>query len=53
MEALKEFDCVKIVRLQEPNRPYDGTAHVMRSPRIGDTDTIVNIYASGDADTRG
>ena len=46
MEALKEFDCVKIVRLLEPNRPYDGTALVMRSPRVGDTGTIVHIYGS-------
>ena len=51
MVALKEFDCVKIVRLLQPNRPYDGTAPVKRSPCVGDTGTIVHRYASSGANT--
>ncbi len=51
MESLKEFDCVKIVRLLQSNRPYDGTVPVMRSPCVGDTGTIVHIYASDGTDT--
>lgn len=51
MVALKEFDCVKIVRLLQPNRQYDGTAPVRRSPCVGDTGIIVYIYASDGEDT--
>jgi hypothetical protein len=43
---MKEFDTVEIVRLNRPDRPYDGTAPVMRAPRVGDTGSIVNIYTS-------
>lgn len=50
METLKEFDCVKVIQLLQSNRPYDGTASVMRPPCVGDTGTIVHIYTSNGAD---
>lgn len=46
MAALKEFDCVRVVRLRQPERPYDGTEAVMRPPRVGDTGAIVHVYAT-------
>jgi len=43
---LKEHDCVKIVRLLQANRPFDGTEGVKRPPRVGDIGTIVHLAQS-------
>jgi hypothetical protein len=43
MNALKDFDTVKVVRLLDSERKYDGSENVRRPPRIGDTGTIVHI----------
>jgi hypothetical protein len=45
MVALKELDSVRVVRLLQVERPYNGTA-VMRPPRVGDTGAIVHVYAA-------
>jgi hypothetical protein len=41
MPYFSTYDIVKIVRLNKPNRHYDGTNGVSRPPRVGDTGTIV------------
>jgi len=46
MAALKELDSVRVVRLLQAERPYDGTQSVMRPPRVGDTGAIVHVYAT-------
>ena len=51
MNALKEFDTVKVVRLLDSERKYDGSENVMRPPRIGDTGAIVPIYSVDDKAT--
>jgi hypothetical protein len=40
MAILREYDVVRVVRLANPDRFYDGTETVMRPPRIGDVATI-------------
>jgi hypothetical protein len=52
MAALKELDSVRVVRLLQAERPYDGTESVMRPPRVGDTGAIVHVYA-GDGGAAG
>jgi hypothetical protein len=47
MRALHEFDTVRVIRLLEAERKYDGSDGVKRAPQIGDTGTIVNIYSDG------
>jgi hypothetical protein len=42
---LKEYDVVRIVKLDQPNRQYDGTESVKRLPRIDDLGTIVHVYS--------
>jgi|GraSoiStandDraft_24_1057298.scaffolds.fasta_scaffold2428765_1 hypothetical protein len=38
---MKEHDVVRVVKLLQENRYYDGTESIKRSPQIGDTSTIV------------
>lgn len=40
---LQEYDIVKIRRLRQPSRAYDGTKGVMRGPRAGDRGTVVHV----------
>ena len=51
MNALKDFDTVRVVRLLYSERKYDGSQGVMRPPRIGDTGAIVHIYSVDDKAT--
>jgi len=51
MNALKDFDTVRVVRLLDSERKYDGSQGVMRPPRIGDTGAIVHIYSVDDKAT--
>src|SRR5258705_13537124 len=44
METLSEYDSVKVVRLLQSERPYDGTSTALRAPQIGDTGAIVHIH---------
>ena len=43
---MKELDCVKVVKLLQDNRPFDGTENVKRPPEIGDVGTIVHIHGN-------
>lgn len=38
---MKEHDCVKIVKLLQENRSFDGTESVKRPPQVGDFGAIV------------
>jgi len=48
MAILREYDVVRVVRLATPDRFYDGTAAVMRPPRVGDVATICHENKPGD-----
>jgi hypothetical protein len=43
MADFHEYDVVRVTRLIQPDRYYDGTEGVKRSPRVGDLGTIVHI----------
>lgn len=45
---LSAFDAVCVVRLHAANRPFDGTASVMRAPAVGDVATIVHVLGEAD-----
>lgn len=45
MNHLKEYDVVRVTKLDQPNRHYDGTESVKRLPQIGDLGTIVHVYS--------
>jgi hypothetical protein len=40
MAVLREYDIVRVAKLIDPARKFDGTDGVRRSPRIGDVATI-------------
>lgn len=44
MHDLREYDLVRIVKLEYLNRPYEGTETVMRPPKVGDVATICHEY---------
>ena len=41
---LKEFDRVRVVRLDQAHREFQGTDGVRRAPRIGDVGAICHEY---------
>ena len=41
MPYISSYDVVRVVRLNEPKRHFDGTEGVCRPPQIGDTGAIV------------
>lgn len=41
---LKEYDTVRIVKLNRVDRWFDGTEGVMRAPRVGDVAVICHEY---------
>jgi hypothetical protein len=43
IDLLPEFSTVRVIKLLEPHRSYDGSPAVMRPPRIGDTGAVVYI----------
>lgn len=43
---MKELDCVKVIKLLQENRPYDGTENVKRPPKVGDIGAIVHIHGT-------
>lgn len=44
MASFKEFDVVRISRLLQPTRPFQGSEGVSRHPQVGDKGTIVAVY---------
>jgi hypothetical protein len=48
MMEIREYDVVRVVNLKIPSRSFDGTAGVMRPPKIGDRGTVVHEYRPED-----
>ena len=48
MSVFKEYDVVRVVKLRNPDRHFDGTIGVRRSPRVGDIGTICHVHTPGD-----
>jgi hypothetical protein len=48
------FDGVRVIRLLDPDRPYDGADGIARPPRIGDEAVVVhfNPFGPGELDPR-
>lgn len=44
MAIFNELDAVRIVKLLQPTRPFDGSKGTTRPPQVGDTGTIVTDY---------
>jgi len=51
MNLLQEYDVVKVVKLLNPDRKFDGTDDISRPPRIGDIGTICHDYDPGNQDS--
>ena len=49
MDQLREFDVVRVVRLEGGSRRFRGTDAVTRSPQVGDVGTIVGEPGGRDA----
>ena len=47
LKTFAEYDVVKLVKLNQDNRPFSGTTGVSRFPQIGDLGTIVHVYETG------
>jgi len=45
---LREYDVVRVVRLNSPVRDFTGTECVRRAPRVGDEATVCELYAPND-----
>jgi hypothetical protein len=43
MQGFQELDVVKITKLAQPNRHFDGSEDVIGEPRVGDVGTIVCV----------
>jgi hypothetical protein len=44
MTVLREYDIVRVTKLIDPARKFDGTKGVLRPPQIGDVATICHEY---------
>jgi len=42
----EEYSIVRIVELKTANRPFDGSEMVKKTPKVGDTGTIVHITSN-------
>lgn len=51
VNRIREFDIVRVVRLLERDRPFDGTVSVQRPPRLGDVATVVHEYDASHVNT--
>ena len=45
---LREYDVVRVARLNSADRGFEGTESVRRAPRVGDQATICELYAPND-----
>ena len=43
---IREYDAVTVVRLLMTDRPFDGTAGILRAPAVGDVGTVCHEYDS-------
>lgn len=50
LRALREYDIVRVVRLNRPDRPFCGNEPARRGPQLGDLATIVHEHAPQDRD---
>ena len=48
MIRLREYDVVRVVKLIEADRPFDGTDGVRRPPKVGDVAAICHEYDPND-----
>ena len=48
MRNIREYDCVRVVRLKDRNRPFDGSNAVKRAPQVGDVATVCHEYSPED-----
>lgn len=39
----REYDVVRVVRLNSPTRKFDGTDSVKRAPKVGDEATVCDL----------
>ena len=44
MAHLREYDVVRVIKLAQAVRPFDGTERVRRPPKVGDVATICDEY---------
>ena len=40
---MNEYDVVRVIKLEQADRSFDGTPEIKRSPRVGDIGTIVRV----------
>ena len=45
---MREYDVVRVVKLNSPTRDFTGTESVRRAPRVGDQGTICDQYDPDD-----
>ena len=50
MSEIRQYDVVRVVRLLEQDRSFDGTEGVRRPPRIGDVGAVIEEYDSSRSD---
>ena len=48
MRAIREYDTVRVKKLNSPTREFTGTDGVARSPRVGDVATVCHEYSPND-----
>lgn len=41
---LREYEVVRVVKLEQADRPFDGTERIWRPPQVGDVATICHEY---------
>lgn len=46
MAYLREYDIVRVIKLIQADRPFDGTESAQRPPKVGDVATICHEYDS-------
>lgn len=47
MNVFDEYDVVRVVKLHKPDRQFNGTLGVRRSPRVGDIGAICHVHNPG------
>ena len=48
MVDFREYDVVRVAKLVQADRPFDGTECVRRAPKVGDVATICHEYDPDD-----